>query len=134
MSEILKLEISGNPDYIQIAKMAVGAAASTAGFDIEHVEDIELAVAEACKNITCHGFDGWSECYEITCRVNDARMEITVTDIKCEHSVSKGKRPCLDCPKEGDLGIFVIKSLMDEVEITKEKQGNRSIKMVRNRC
>ena len=34
MSEILKLTINGNPEYIKIAKMAVGQAACMKGLDI----------------------------------------------------------------------------------------------------
>jgi hypothetical protein len=52
MSEILKMTLPGNPEYIRVTKSAVGSAAALAGFDFDCVEDIQMAVAEACKSIT----------------------------------------------------------------------------------
>jgi anti-sigma regulatory factor (Ser/Thr protein kinase) len=39
----------------------------------------------------------------------------------------------MDCPNEGDIGIHVIRTLMDEVEIIKEEGKKKSIKMVKNK-
>ncbi len=133
MSEILKMTIPGNPEYIRITKSAVGSAAALEGFDFDCVEDIQIAVAEACKNITCHGFDGWCKSYDLTCDMREDSIKITITDETMQHIEQKGKRPCEDCPKEGDLGICIIESIMDEVQIIKAGQGNKSIVMVKNK-
>lgn len=134
MGDLLKFSIPGKPEYVKIAKLAVGSAAGTANFNIEAIEDIEIAVGEACKNITCHGFDGFSNFYEVECMIEADRMIVTVSDKSCEHGLEKHKKPCLDCPNEGNLGVYIIKSLMDEVEIVKAQDGNNSIRMVKNRC
>ncbi|MEA4921970.1 MAG: ATP-binding protein [Eubacteriaceae bacterium] len=133
MSGILEMTVPGNPEYIKIAKMAAGAAASLEGFDIEKVDDIKMAVGEACKAITCHGFEGWSENYQLAMDMAGKVLTIEVEDKLCKHQVSKGTRPCMDCPGEGDLGIQIIKSLMDDVEIVKAGDGCRSIRMVKNK-
>ena len=39
---------------------------------------------------------------------------------------------CLDCPKEGDLGIAIIKSVMDDVQIEKDGVESKKIIMVKN--
>lgn len=133
MGDLLKFSIPGKPEYLKIAKIAIGSAAGTANFDIEAIEDIEIAVAEACKNISCHGFDGFSNFYEVECQIEAEKITITVTDNCVEHEIEKYKKPCLDCPNEGDLGIYIIKSLMNEVEIIRKDSGN-SIRMVKNKC
>lgn len=129
MSEVLKMTIPGNPEYIQIAKMAAGSAASLEGFDIEKVYDIRMAVGEACKTITCHGFEGWSDSYQLILDMAKPELTITIEDASCQHRVAKGQPPCMDCPNEGDLGIQIIKSIMDDVEIIKSGNGCKSIKM-----
>ena len=134
MGDLLKFTIPGKPEYVKIAKLAVGSAAGTANFNIEAIEDIEIAVGEACKNISCHGFDGFSNFYEVECQVEEEKITITVYDMGCEHGLQKHKKPCLDCPNEGNLGMYIIKSLMDEVEIVKARDGNKSIRMVKNKC
>lgn len=134
MGDLLKFSIPGKPEYVKIAKLAVGSAAGIANFNIEAIADIEIAVGEACKIITCHGFDGFSDFYEVECRISDERIEILISDTSCTHSLEKHRKPCIDCPNEGNLGIHVIKSLMDEVEIIKEKDRNNSIRMVKCKC
>lgn len=134
MGDLLKFSIPGKPEYLRIAKLAVGSAAGTANFNIQAIEDIQIAVGEACKNITCHGFDGFSNFYEVECLIEDEKMTVSVFDKSCEHGLEKHKKPCLDCPNEGNLGIYIIKSLMDDVEIVKAEDGNNSIRMVKNKC
>lgn len=132
MIEIFKMTIPGNPAYIQIAKMAIGAASAIEGFNFECIEDIKIAVAEACKIVTCHGSPGWSESYEVCCTRDGSTIIINVTDYEGTHGVEKtDKKPCLDCSREGDLSLQVIKSLMDEVEIIPLGEGYKSIIMVK---
>lgn len=133
MGDLLKFSIPGKPEYVKIAKLAVGSAAGLANFNIEAVEDIEIAVGEACRNISCHGFEGFSNFYEVECWIDEEQITITISDKCCEHGIEKHKKPCLDCPNEGNLGIYIIKSLMNEVEIVKEEDGN-SIRMVKHKC
>ena len=133
MSDLLKFTVPGNPEYVKIVKMAVESAAGVAGFTVEAVDDMGIAVGEACKLITCHGFDGWSNCYDIECTIEENKMTIEVKDDECKHELKKGFRPCMDCPNEGDLGMYVIKTLMDEVEIIKEEGRKNSIRMVKHK-
>lgn len=134
MSDLLKFTVPGNPEYVKIVKMAVGSAAANCGFTVDAIEDMGIAVGDACKLITCHGFDGWSDSYDIECTIEDDKMTIEVKDDLCKHGIQKDltRRPCMDCPNEGNLGIHVIRTLMDEVEIIKEAENKKkSIKMVK---
>lgn len=133
MSDLLKFSVPGNPEYVQIVKTAAQSAAGIADYTLEAVEDIGIAVGEACKLITCHGFDGWSKSYDIECVIDENHMQITISDEYCIHEIKKDKRPCMDCPNEGNLGMLVIKSLMDEVEIINEEGREKSIRMVKHK-
>lgn len=133
MSDLLKFSVPGNPEYVQIVKTAAQSAAGLADYTMEAVEDIGIAVGEACKLITCHGFDGWSNSYDIECVIDENHMEITISDEYCKHDIKKDKRPCMDCPNEGNLGMLVIKSLMDEVEIINNEGREKSIRMVKHK-
>lgn len=128
----LKFTIPGKPEYLTMVRLAIGSIAKTAGFDIDVTEDVKNAVEEACKNVSCHGFEGFSDKYELQCNVEKGRLEIVVKDACEAHNLEKLSKPCQDCPKEGDLGIFVIQSLMNEVEFGKEEDGHKTIRMVKN--
>lgn len=133
MSDLLKFTVPGNPEYIEIVKIAVKSAAGKYGFSLEEIDDIGMAVGEACKLTTCHGFDGWSNSYDIELTIGDENFTILVKDDVCRHEIVKGARPCMDCPNEGNLGLHVIKSLMDEVDIVREEGKKNSIRMVKNK-
>ena len=131
MADKLKFVIPGKPEYITMVRLAVGSIADTAGFDYEEIEDIKTAVSEACKNITCHGSEGFAEEYEVECIVEKDRIQITVRDTSEGHNLKKLKKPCLDCPNEGNLSLYVIKTLMSDVEIIKEENCKNTIKMIK---
>jgi serine/threonine-protein kinase RsbW len=46
--DVIKLEFPAKPDYILAVRLAVSAVAERAGFDIEDIEDLKVATAEAC--------------------------------------------------------------------------------------
>lgn len=127
----LKFIIPGKPEYLTMVRLAISSIATTAGFDLDAVEDMKTAVCEACKNVSCHGFDGFSDKYEVQCNVEKGMIEIIVKDDCDNHTLEKDCKPCQNCPSEGDLGIFVIESLMSEVEYGRGEDGRKSIKMVK---
>lgn len=48
MNDIIKIEFPAKPDYILAVRLAVSAIAERAGFDVEDIEDLKVATAEAC--------------------------------------------------------------------------------------
>lgn len=127
----LVFSIPGKPEYLTMIRLAIGSVASNAGFDIDATEDIKTAVSEACKNVSCHGFDGFSDKYELVCNVEKGKIEVIVKDDCNCHSLEKLCKPCQNCPQEGDIGIYIIKSLMNEVEFGKSEDGRKEIRMVK---
>lgn len=130
MSDVLTFSIPGKPEYVQMVRLAIGSVAGKAEFDVEKIDDIEVAVGEACKLVTCHGHDAWGEKYDLKVKVDDDRMEITVSDNEI-HDIEKTCKQCVRCPEDGDLAIFVMNSLMDEIEVINGENGNRSVRMVK---
>lgn len=131
MTDILKFSVPGKAEYVGTVRLAVSSLANCAGFDIEAVEDIKVAVSEACTNVVCHCKANLEGVYEVACEVGDGRMTISVVDQAGGYDITKYKRPATETPKEGGLGIFIIKALMDEVDIFSELGTGTSIKMVK---
>lgn len=127
----LKFIIPGKPEYLTTVRLAISSLAVEAGFDFDEVEDLKTAVSEACKNVSCHGFAGFSDKYEIIVNIEPKRMEITVKDDCDEHTLKKTHFPCRKCPQEGDLGVFVIESLVDEVEFTRSEENRKIVRLVK---
>ena len=133
MADVLKFSIPGKPEYVQMVRLAIASIAGKANFDVDAVEDIKEAVAEACKIVFCHGYEGFSTCYEIVCEIEDKSMAITASDVCSGHKLVKSNKPCDKCPDEGNLAVAVMESLMDNVDIKFDPDGNKIIKMVKNK-
>lgn len=131
MADQVRIVIPGKPEYTTMIRLAIGSAATEAGFSVEDVEDIKVATSEACKNICCHGNDAYASKIEIECNVERGKIEIKVIDQSEGESLEKVNKPCMDCPKEGDLGLYIINSIMNEVKVSSHAQGQKSITMVK---
>ncbi|MDD6154200.1 MAG: ATP-binding protein [Eubacteriales bacterium] len=128
----LQFIIPGKPEYIKMVRLAVSALAATAGFNVEQIDDLKTAVDEACRHISCHGFQKYSDKYEIDCKVDAGYLEISVKDMCGEHTLEKMNTQCRHCPQEGDLGVYVIKSLMNEVRVMNDAEnGMKGITMIK---
>jgi anti-sigma regulatory factor (Ser/Thr protein kinase) len=77
-----ELRLPADPQYIVVAKRAAAGFASLAGFDVEAVHDLVIAVAQACENaISCawRAVGDDSGQLKITFRVDEGqRLEVSV--------------------------------------------------------
>ena len=132
MTDILKLQLPGKPQYVSTVRMVIASLANSAGFDVEAIEDMKVAVSEACTNVVCHGTNG-DDLYEISCEISDEQFCVSVQDQGEGVDMDQYQAPNLDCPKEGGLGLFIIQTLMDEVESISEPGKGTKIRMVKYR-
>ncbi len=76
-----ELRLPADPAYIVVAKRAASAFAAVAGFDVEAVHDLTIAVAQACENaLACTERAGGPGIGQIrlTFAVEGARLEVQV--------------------------------------------------------
>ena len=110
----VELRIPSKAEWVAVARLAVAAVANRLNFSIEDIEDVKLAVAEACTNCIQHA-EG-SEQIQITCETEPDGLTVRVRDF------GHGTRPegitsrRTDEPRVGGLGVFLIRSLMDSVD------------------
>jgi serine/threonine-protein kinase RsbW len=130
MTDTLKISVPGNARYVSTVRLAVSSMANQAGFDIEAIEDIKVAVSEACTNIITHGDIG-ELAYNVTCAIDTDKLEIAVEDDGVGYDIEKYKEPNLNEPKEGGLGVFIIRALMDDVVVNSKRGSGTSIRMTK---
>jgi serine/threonine-protein kinase RsbW len=112
-TDVVDLRIPCKAEWVALARLSVAAVASRLKFSIDEIEDIKLAVAEACTNAIQHA--NGSQYIEIKCEAVDG-LRISVRDYglgtRPEHIRSRE----LDDERVGGLGVFLIRSLMDDVD------------------
>ena len=135
MRENFKLIVPGKPEYVGAVRLAISLVASNAGFDIEAIEDIKVAVSEACTNIVRHGCtefnDGEHIEYNVDCEIEKDKLSIIIDDNGVGYDLNKYKEPKIPAETAGGLGIFIIRALMDEVEVESEEGIGTHIRMVK---
>jgi len=126
MRESINMSLPSKPEYVSIARLAASFVANQMGFDIEIIEDIKLAVGEACNNAILHS--GSDETYKLEFINKTDKLIIEVVDFGKGFSLENYKKPNKEDLQENGLGLFIIKSLMDTVEIeTSEGCGTKII-------
>ena len=127
---IVRLEIPARAEWVAVARLAVAAVASRLPFSVDDIEDIKLAVAEACTNAIQHGPSLGT--IDIVCEAGTAELVLTVRD--------RGHGPPLgaveeerigDAGRTEELGVFLIRALMDNVEYTSDVRDGTQLVMVK---
>jgi len=132
-----KLRIPSQTDNLEIIRFFVGKVARKVGFSDDDVGKIELAVDEACTNVMKHAYkeDVPDKSLDVAVQIDYQKLTLVVTD----HG--KGFDPGqihLPDMKEylaelrvGGLGIYLMKTLMDEVDYDIKPGVSNQVRMVK---
>lgn len=123
----IELHIPSIMGYEKVAMECAASAAKRMGFSQDRVEDLKTAVAEACINAIEHGnhLDTTTK-VGVMLTIQDAKLEVAVSDEG--KGVGEVELPNIDDKIEGveparGWGIFLIRSLMNEVTLASLPEG-----------
>jgi len=120
----IHLTIPAQAEYIDIVRLTLYGVTNKAGFSYEEIEDMKVAVSEACTNVVLHAYDfQHSGQIHVTFQIDNDYICISVRDsgssFHYEQTVSKSAalhNQSLDNITPGGLGIYMMHALMDSVE------------------
>lgn len=115
MSDIINISLPSKPEYVSVARLTASYIASQMNFDIEEIEDIKLAVGEACNNVVLHS--GSEQTYEMKITNLLSELQIEIMDQGKGFEMDAYKQPSIENLQENGMGLFIIQSLMDDVKI-----------------
>ena len=130
MNDTLKFIVPGKPEYIGPVRVAIGLLAADLGFDIDALEDIKMAVSEACSKAICPGAAGLG-LYAVTCEVAPEEMTVSVIDKDGGCKFYEVQDPCVECTKQDGLGLSVLRALMDDVTVYEEPGVGSGVRMTK---
>ena len=140
--ENVEFSIPCMSDYVGVVRLAVSGLATRMNFSIEEIEDIKIAVSEACTNSVQYAFDKpENERVFISFNLFKDKLEIIVKDNGKGFELDNLEKTPIEernlddidekVPRLG-LGITFIKSLMDETTITSEPGKGTIIQMAKH--
>ena len=112
--ELVQLDIPALPAFVGVARSVVTTVATTVeGIDDDRLDDLRLAVSEACTNAVED--DGAGRRVRVRCVLDDGDLTIRIEDdgdVFSEASIA-----------DRGFGLQLITALVDSVEFTRESTG-----------
>ena len=120
----VRLTIPAKAEYVLLGRLALSGITRLRPLEDETVNDLKLAVTEACTNSVRHAYGDTSGSVDIVYELHDDRLVVEVSDdgsgFDPNRLVDSGELT------EGGLGIAIIRALVDEFEVSERSDGRGS--------
>ncbi|MDA1477780.1 anti-sigma B factor RsbW [Bacillus changyiensis] len=126
LTDYIEMKSPAKPEYVGIVRLTLSGIASKMGYSYDDIEDLKIAVSEACTNAVQHAYRA-DKNGEVSVKFGmfEDHLEITVTDQGQSFDIEKEQKNIgpysskytADQLTEGGLGLYLIETLMDEVNV-----------------
>lgn len=126
----VEIRIPCRAEYVGVARLAILGVASRMDFSYDEVEDIRLAVGEACTSAIERSrkhSDG-NDMIDIRCTVEENKLTVEVSDKGGDTSEPREAEGVSD---EQSLGALLMGLLVDEVETESGPESATRIRMIK---
>ncbi|MBP2002463.1 serine/threonine-protein kinase RsbW [Paenibacillus shirakamiensis] len=135
----VSLHLPATAEYVDIVRLNLYGIASKMGFSYEDIEDMKVAVSEACNNSVLYAYKQEEGKVEVIFEVKPDELSITVKDEGESFdswNKSGGDRVTLhdkelDEAQIGGLGFYLMQALMDDVSVVSEAGKGTKVVLIR---
>lgn len=135
----LELKVPSETDFLEIIRNFVADVAGKYGFQQDSIDNIKLAVDEACTNVIKHAYKDAmkreDKDLDVVVEINCNSLCVVVIDNAGKYDPNRSEEPNMDKYiaelRVGGLGIYLMKKLMDEVDYQVEPGISTKVKMVK---
>lgn len=127
--ELVRLEVPAQPAFVGVARSVVAAVAgSLDGLDDDRLEDLRVAVSEACTNVVeAHGRAAVEDRIVVRVSATDDHLAVCIEDSGSGFdAVDVPEAPGPDAPpnaSEQAWGVQLIQALVDDVRFRQTDDG-----------
>lgn len=123
----VRLTIPAKPEYITLSRLALSGLSRVRPLSDETLADLKLALTEACSNSVRHAYGDDDGHVSISFELQDDRLIVEVVDDGTGFEPEAAGKMAEEVElSEGGLGIAIIRSIADEVEIGGGANGRGS--------
>ena len=131
-----ELKIPSQTDNLELIRDFVSKVSAKVGFHEDDVDKIQIAVDEACTNVIKHAYEEEGEDHiGIIIKIDYQKLAIIVTDRGKGFDPKSLELPRLEAYlaelRVGGLGIYLMKTLMDEVDYDIQPGIRNEVRMVK---
>src|SRR5215203_657002 len=110
----IRLTLPARPQNVAVVRHVLGALAKAIGLDRPVIDDMRLAVTEACTNVVRHAYADGEGTIDVVVRPRNDTVEVVVAD------EGRGMGPSPDTSGPG-LGMPLIAALADSVDVQRDR-------------
>jgi serine/threonine-protein kinase RsbW len=130
------MRIPSQTDNLEIIRNFVSGVARKVGFDDSDISKIELSVDEACTNVIEHAYSRQGQKnIDIAVKIDYRKFTVIITDRGKAFNFNAVEVPDMKTYlaelRVGGLGIYLMKTLMDEVEYHSTPGRKNEVRMVK---
>ena len=129
MDKLVELEIPAQPEYVRIVRLIIAGIGNAMRFNVEELDDLKLAVGEACYQAVQTGAGEHSRL-----RIRAVAHETSV-DIEVAVSHQRGEETSAYPGLEGfdrGIGMTLMRNLVDEISLSSNANETK-IRFVKKR-
>ncbi|MEV7614760.1 ATP-binding protein [Streptomyces sp. NPDC089799] len=123
----VELRFSAQPEHVRTARLVAAAVARRAGVEEAVLDEVRLAVGEACSRaVGLHLGSGVTNPVRVVLNDEEKLFSIEVVDEVVGSSgagSAGGAGPDQDAEDEDEMGLAVIRGLVDDVEVSAGESG-----------
>lgn len=134
-SAVVELRIPCRPEFVGVARLAILGVASRMPLSYDEVEDVRLAVGEACTTAVERAAKANKTDTQIVIRteISDSTLTIDVIDeMGREPAAPAGNAESLEELDEESLGALLMELLVDEVKVESTPEGGTRVRMTKH--
>ena len=127
------MQINGSPEALALIRRVIAACVQHLNLGAAILNDIKLATTEACTNVIKHAYNfDETMSFELDIRTSEEIFIVEVFYEDPEFIPDEIPVPNLKEIKEGGLGVFIIRNIMDMVNYeTNPDSGRVRLQMVK---
>jgi serine/threonine-protein kinase RsbW len=132
MKDLAIITVQSNPKYLSVVRAVTAKMVELSGMSHTVIEDVKLAVDEACSNVIKHAYGGDpGQTIIVRFRMTEKGFEVLIEDrgLKAQPELVKGRS--LDDVRPGGLGIHLIKRAFDIVAFDEKRRKGNRLRLVR---
>ncbi|MDT0341877.1 ATP-binding protein [Streptomyces litchfieldiae] len=123
----VELRFSASPEHVRTARLVAAAVARRAGVDESVLDELRLAVGEACSRaVGLHAVHGLTSPVSVVLTEGEKSFSIEVGDDAPSAIPAPRDQSAAEVAEETDeLGLAVISGLVDDVEVISDSHGGK---------
>lgn len=133
MSDFVIVTIPSHPKYLSVIRSVTATMGGIYGFADKVIEEVKLAVDEACSNVIKYAYRGNTDQEIIVKFIFQEGFEVVIEDrgIKANPELIEGRS--LSDVRPGGLGIHLIKRAFDVFAFDEKKKTGNRLRLIRHR-